>query len=147
MGSASLFPFHLAIPVTDLSAARAFYGDLLGCEEGRSAARWIDFNLYGHQLVCHLVEDAGRGEPGVSGHNPVDGDAVPVPHFGLVLPRAHWDALSERLREAGVRFLIEPRIRFAGQAGEQGTLFILDPSGNALEFKTFQDVESQLFAR
>lgn len=136
-------PFHLAIKVRDLARSRAFYGDLLGCREGRSADTWVDFDLYGHQLVCHLAADGGAELH----HNPVDGDQVPVPHFGVVLEMPEWQALAERLREAGTRFVIEPHVRFAGQAGEQATLFFLDPSGNALEFKSFADVHGQLFAR
>jgi extradiol dioxygenase family protein len=138
-------PFHLAIPVHDLAGARAFYGGLLGCPEGRSAPRWVDFNLYGHQLVCHLA----AMEPGRSGaghHNPVDGHAVPVPHFGVILDRASWEALAARLQAAGTTFLIEPHVRFRGLPGEQATMFFLDPSGNALEFKAFDDIESGLFA-
>ncbi|MEO7917815.1 MAG: VOC family protein [Dokdonella sp.] len=137
-------PFHLAIPVHDLVAARAFYGGLLGCPEGRSSAQWIDFNLYGHQLVCHVVD--GSAPVGPSGNNPVDGHAVPVPHFGVVLDREDWDTLAERLRSAGIAFVIEPHVRFVGQPGEQATMFLLDPSGNALEFKSFADIEGQLFA-
>ena len=137
-------PFHLAIPVHDLAAARAFYGELLGCPEGRSARRWVDFNLYGHQLVCHLVPpEAGQECPGH--HNPVDGHEVPVPHFGVVLEMTTWEVLAERLQAAGVDFLIEPHIRFRGLPGEQATMFFLDPSGNALEFKAFEDVASSLF--
>jgi extradiol dioxygenase family protein len=138
-------PFHLAIPVQDLAKARAFYGGLLGCPEGRSASRWVDFNFYGHQLVCHLaplkpgLADAGH-------HNPVDGHDVPVPHFGVVLDRATWETLAERLQDAGIEFLIEPHVRFRGLTGEQATMFFLDPSGNALEFKAFDDIASGLFA-
>ena len=135
-------PFHLAFPVHDLAAARAFYGDLLGCPEGRSSADWVDFDLEGHQIVAHLAPEEARPAP----TNAVDGDAVPVRHFGLVLPWARWEALAERLKGAGVAFLVPPRVRFAGQAGEQGTFFVADPSGNALEFKAFRD-EGQLFAR
>jgi extradiol dioxygenase family protein len=138
-------PFHLAIAVHDLAAARAFYGGLLGCPEGRSAPRWIDFNLYGHQLVCHLTRQH-VDHSGSRDHNPVDGHEVPVPHFGVVLDRTTWEALAERLQNAGVEFLIEPQVRFRGLAGEQATMFFLDPSGNALEFKTFDDVASGLFA-
>ncbi len=138
-------PFHLAIAVHDLAAARAFYGGVLGCREGRSAAHWVDFDLYGHQLVCHRVDDA-RPAP-VAGGNAVDGHEVPVPHFGVVLEMPEWNALAERLRSAGMRFVVEPHVRFAGQAGEQATLFLLDPSGNALEFKAFADIAGQLFAR
>jgi extradiol dioxygenase family protein len=134
-------PFHLAFPVTDLEAARGFYAGLLGCGVGRESARWIDFDLRGHQIVAHLV-DAAHAKP----TNPVDGDAVPVPHFGLVLAWDDWHALAERLRAAEVAFVIEPRVRFEGQVGEQATLFLLDPSGNALEFKAFKD-PSQLFAK
>lgn len=138
-----LTPFHLAIPVHDLAASRAFYGGLLGCPEGRSAERWVDFDLYGHQLVCHRVDGPSRG---VRGGNPVDGFEVPVPHFGVVLELPDWHALAGRLRAAGVAFVIEPHVRFSGQPGEQATMFLLDPSGNALEFKAFADIEGQLFA-
>lgn len=134
-------PFHLAFPVNDLAAARQFYGDLLGCEEGRSSDCWIDFNLFGHQIVTHLDKDM---EPRVM-TNPVDGENVPVPHFGVVLTMLQWEALAMRLKEEGTDFLIAPTIRFRGQAGEQATMFFLDPSGNALEFKAFADDE-QLFA-
>ena len=138
-----LTPFHLAIPVHDVAAARAFYGGLLGCPEGRSAERWIDFDLFGHQLVCHQVDDT---TPRIAGGNAVDGHDVPVPHFGVVLEMDDWHALADRLRAAGVDFVIEPHVRFVGQPGEQATLFFLDPSGNALEFKAFADIEGQLFA-
>lgn len=134
-------PFHIAFPVDDLDAARHFYGAVLGCAEGRSSDDWIDFNLYGHQIVAHRV--AGR-EP-ISGHNPVDGHAVPVPHFGVVLPSAEWQSLAARLTAHGVHFVIEPHTRFAGEPGEQSTMFFLDPAGNALEFKAFADI-GQLFA-
>lgn len=134
-------PFHLAFPVHDLTAARAFYGEMLGCPEGRSAETWIDFNLYGHQIVAHLAPHRAAG--GL--HNPVDGHDVPVPHFGVVLDMGAWEALAERLRAAGVRFVIEPHVRFKDQPGEQATLFFLDPSGNALEFKAFGD-DADLFA-
>lgn len=136
------YPFHLAFPVHDLEAARQFYGEVLGCEEGRSDERWVDFNLYGHQLVAHLDENSERAV--VS--DLVDGDDVPVPHFGVILSMSHWRALAERLQKAGIKFLIEPRLRFQGEVGEQMTLFIRDPSGNALEFKAFGD-EGQIFAR
>ncbi len=135
-------PFHLAFPVHDLAAARAFYGGLMGCAEGRSAAQWVDFDLYGHQIVAHL-DPAARAAP-VS--NAVDGHDVPVPHFGVVLAMADWQALADRLTAAGVRFGIAPHIRFKGQAGEQATMFFTDPSGNALEFKAFAD-DAMLFAR
>lgn len=135
-------PFHLAFPVDDLEAARRFYVGLLGCGEGRSSAQWIDFDFYGHQIVAHLApEELGR-----TAANEVDGKAVPVRHFGVVLEWEAWHALADRLREAGVRFVIEPGIRFVGQVGEQATLFFLDPAGNALEFKAFRD-PSQLFAK
>ncbi|HYF58234.1 MAG TPA: VOC family protein [Burkholderiaceae bacterium] len=135
-------PFHLAFPVHDLDAARAFYGELLGCPEGRSSPEWIDFDLYGHQIVAHLApqETAARST------NAVDGHDVPVRHFGVVLGMAQWEALSERLRAAGTAFVIEPHVRFKGQVGEQATMFFLDPSGNALEFKAFAD-PSRLFAK
>ncbi|MGH9943693.1 MAG: VOC family protein [Pyrinomonadaceae bacterium] len=138
--------FHLAFPVHSLEAARAFYGGVLGCPEGRSSARWIDFDLYGHQIVAHLQDGAGRSGNGRVGTNPVDGHEVPVPHFGLILSMDEWAGLAERLRGAGVQFVIEPDVRFRGQTGEQATMFLLDPSGNALEFKAFADL-SQVFAR
>jgi extradiol dioxygenase family protein len=127
-------PFHLAFPVDDLQAARRFYGEVLGCPEGRSSESWIDFNLYGHQIVAHLHADAGTND---RGGNLVDGHSVPVPHFGVVLPPAEWKLLADRLKEAGVEFVIEPYTRFEGQPGEQSTMFFLDPAGNALEFKSF----------
>lgn len=133
--------FHLAFPVDDLGAARRFYGEILGCREGRSSEAWVDFDLNGHQIVAHLVAD--RAGPDT---NPVDGDDVPVPHFGLLLEPAAWHVLAGRLRAAGVEFVIEPHTRFAGEPGEQSTMFVLDPSGNALEFKAFAD-DSQVFAR
>lgn len=132
--------FHLAVPVDDLAAARRFYGEVLGLEQGRSADTWVDWNLHGHQFVTHLA--AGR-TPQV--HNPVDGHDVPVPHFGLVLTVPAFQALADRLRAAGTRFVIEPYVRFEGQTGEQWTMFLLDPAGNALEFKAFAD-DSQVFA-
>lgn len=135
-------PFHLAFPVHDLAAARGFYGGLLACPEGRSSDAWIDFNLYGHQIVAHLAP--GECRPAATGE--VDGDAVPVRHFGVVLPMAQWQALAGRLAAAGTRFIIEPHVRFQGQVGEQATMFFLDPSGNALEFKAFADL-GQLFAK
>jgi extradiol dioxygenase family protein len=134
-------PFHLAFPVHDLAAARAFYGETLGCREGRSSDHWIDFELYGHQIVAHLDEHARA--PEVS--NAVDGHDVPVPHFGVVLTMPDWEALADRLKAAGTSFGIEPHIRFKGQAGEQATMFFRDPSGNALEFKAFAD-DSMIFA-
>jgi hypothetical protein len=134
-------PFHLAIPVHSLAAARAFYGALFGCPEGRSSEEWVDFDFFGHQLVAHLVNQEQHVH-----HNPVDGHDVPVPHFGLVMEWDAWQALAERLRAAKTRFEIEPGIRFAGQVGEQATMFLYDPSGNALEFKAFKDPAS-LFAK
>jgi uncharacterized protein len=138
----SLSPFHLAFPVHDLAAARAFYGGTLGCPEGRSSDEWIDFNFYGHQIVAHLAPE----ETGQARRNTVDSHGVPVRHFGIVLPMTEWEALAGRLRARGVQFLIEPYIRFKGQPGEQATLFFLDPSGNALEIKAFADI-NRLFAR
>ena len=137
----SLPPFHLAFPVDDLAAARRFYGGLLGCPEGRSAGQWVDFDLFGHQIVAHLAPDAVRKRA----TNPVDGDDVPVPHFGLVLPMDEWKALAEKLQGEGVEFVIEPTVRFKGQPGEQATMFLLDPAGNALEFKAMAD-PARLFA-
>lgn len=135
--------FHLAFPVHDLDEARRFYGETLGCPEGRSAERWVDFDMYGHQIVAHLSDTAvARSE--VANH--VDGDEVPVPHFGLLLEPIAWQQLARRLTEAQVTFVIEPRTRFAGQKGEQSTMFVLDPSGNALEFKAFAD-ETMIFDR
>ena len=139
---APLSPFHLAFPVHDLALARQFYGDLLGCTEGRSSPEWIDFNFYGHQIVAHLAP----GETGAGQRNAVDGHGVPVRHFGIVLPMADWEAMAERLKAQGVAFVIEPYIRFKGQAGEQATMFFLDPSSNAIEVKAFADI-NQLFAK
>jgi extradiol dioxygenase family protein len=139
----SLNPFHLAVPVADLEEARAFYGGLLGCPEGRSSPEWVDFDFFGHQLVAHLDPDARNR---CAMRNVVDGKHVPVPHFGVVLEWQQWHDLVDRLRAAGVKFGIEPGIRFAGQVGEQATMFFQDPSGNALEFKSFRD-PSQLFAK
>lgn len=134
--------FHLAFPVHDLDAARSFYGGILECEEGRSSECWIDFSLYGHQIVTHL----SPGSAGVKATNHVDADHVPVPHFGIVLPMDEWKQLAEKLSAKGVEFVIEPKIRFAGEVGEQATMFFLDPSGNALEFKGFNDL-STVFAK
>jgi extradiol dioxygenase family protein len=135
-------PFHLAFPVDDLAAARRFYGELLGCPEGRSSEHWVDFDLRGHQIVAHLApESATRRST-----NPVDGEDVPVPHFGLVLTMDEWKGLAERLKTAGTRFVIEPTVRFEGQPGEQATMFLLDPAGNALEFKAMAD-PAKLFAK
>jgi uncharacterized protein len=135
-------PFHLAFPVHSLTAAREFYGQLLGCPEGRSNPEWVDFNLHGHQIVAHLAPQ----ECTHAATNAVDGDNVPVRHFGLILPMAEWQTLADKLRAAGQRFVIEPHIRFKGEVGEQATMFFLDPSGNALEFKAFADM-SQVFAK
>lgn len=137
----SLTPFHIAFPVDDLNAARAFYGGLLGCEEGRSCAEWIDFNLFGHQIVAHLKPEARE----TLQNNPVDGHAVPIPHFGVVLSLEAWQSLADRLTAAQIDFVIEPYTRFKGEVGEQATMFFLDPAGNALEFKAFADM-GQLFA-
>lgn len=138
----AMHPFHLAFPVHDLAAARAFYGDLLGCPEGRSSPEWVDFDLYGHQVVAHLAPQ----ETGRAATNAVDGDNVPVRHFGVVLPMDEWERLAARLQAVGQRFIIEPHVRFKGEVGEQATMFFLDPSGNALEFKAFRDLAS-LFAK
>jgi extradiol dioxygenase family protein len=142
--AAMLRPFHIAFPVDDLAAARHFYGTVLGCAEGRSAAEWIDFDLFGHQIVAHL-KPGTRGAGADPHHNLVDGHDVPVPHFGVILTPSQWRQLAERVRAAGIGFIIEPCTRFAGQVGEQSTMFFLDPAGNALEFKAFADL-SQLFA-
>lgn len=137
-----LNPFHLAIPVYDLENCRKFYGEVLGCPEGRSSDRWVDFDLYGHQLVIHQTDE--KKEKTKS--NPVDGKNVPVPHFGVVLNMEEWSNLAHRLKEAGIKFIIEPYIRFEGESGEQATMFFLDPDGNALEFKAFKNLD-QLFAK
>lgn len=134
-------PFHVAFPVDDLAAARSFYGEVLGCAEGRSAERWVDFDLFGHQIVAHLAPAAAHH------HNPVDGHSVPVPHFGVVLPWDEFAPFAERLRAGGVQFVIEPTVRFAGEPGEQATMFFLDPAGNALEFKAFRDAADLFTAR
>lgn len=139
----ALTPFHVAVRVHDLAAARQFYGELLACPEGRSADRWVDFDLFGHQFVAHLDD---RMEPPAAAANPVDGHEVPVPHYGVVMELADWRALADRLQAAGATFVIEPYVRFEGLPGEQGTMFLRDPSGNCLEFKGFADIDSQLFA-
>ena len=138
----TLPPFHLAFPVDDLAAARRFYGELLGCPEGRSADEWVDFDLHGHQIVAHLAPDAVRARAS----NAVDGENVPVPHFGVVLTMAEWKTLAGRLQAAGVDFVIPPTVRFEGQPGEQATMFFRDPAGNALEFKAMAD-PAKLFAK
>jgi hypothetical protein len=135
-------PFHLAFPVHDLALARRFYGQLLGCPEGRSADDWVDFDFHGHQIVAHLAP----GETGPARRNAVDGHGVPVRHFGVVLPMREWEALAARLKGQGIEFVIEPYIRFRGEPGEQATMFFLDPSGNAIEIKAFADI-SRLFAK
>ena len=134
--------FHLAFPVRDLEESRTFYGEILGCEEGRSSECWIDFNLFGHQIVAHLAPESA----GVKATNDVDADSVPIPHFGIVLEMENFKAFAERLKNNGVKFIIEPKVRFAGETGEQATMFFLDPSGNALEFKGFADF-SNVFAK
>ena len=143
--SAMLTPFHIALLVDDLAAARRFYRDVLGCSEGRSDTDWIDFNLFGHQLVCHRSRATMAGNAVSVQEKPVDGTSVPVPHFGVVLQMHEWDKLVDRLTVAKTDFLVKPHIRFRGQPGEQGTLFIADPAGNALEFKGFKNLD-QLFA-
>ena len=139
---AALRPFHLAFPVRNLDEARAFYGTLLGCEEGRSSSEWVDFDFFGHQIVAHLTPNAAEHKA----QNLVDGAAIPVRHFGIVLTMSAWQELADRLKQKNVRFLVSPQIRFRGEPGEQATLFIADPSGNALEFKAFDD-DARLFAR
>lgn len=138
----ALSPFHLAIPVYDLDACRYFYGEVLGLERGRTSDHWTDYNLYGHQLVIHFKE---RDSIASNESNEVDGKNVPVPHFGVVLPMEEWEKLADKLKQAEVKFIIEPYIRFKGEVGEQATLFFLDPCGNALEFKSFKDMNA-LFA-
>lgn len=139
---APLSPFHVAFPVHDLALARQFYGETLGCPEGRSSDDWIDFNFYGHQIVAHLAP----GETGLAQRNAVDGHGVPVRHFGIVLPMAAWEEAAQRLKAKGIEFVIEPYTRFKGEPGEQSTMFFLDPSGNALEIKAFRDI-AMLFAK
>ncbi len=134
--------FHLAFPVKDLESSRQFYSEILGCKEGRSSEQWIDFNLFGHQIVAHLTPEAS----GIQHKNEVDADHVPVPHFGIVLPMDEFKSFADKLKNSGVEFIIEPKIRFQGEVGEQATMFFLDPSGNALEFKAFADF-SQVFAK
>lgn len=141
MSQSTIAPFHLAIPVTSLDNARAFYGDMLGCEQGRSSTQWIDWNFFGHQLVTHQVATM----PSAPQHNQVDNKSVPVPHFGVVLSPSDWQVLADKLTANNVEFVIKPYTRFKGEVGEQSTMFLLDPCGNALEFKAFADL-SQLFA-
>lgn len=142
--TSQLQPFHLAIPVIHLEKCRKFYGEVLGCEEGRSDTHWVDFNFFGHQLVIHQKPAEEEETKAIT--NPVDGHEVPVPHFGVVLAWEQWQTLAKHLKNQGIKFVIEPYIRFAGQIGEQATMFFLDPDGNALEFKAFKDM-TQLFAR
>ncbi len=142
----SVQPFHIAFPVDDLNAARHFYGTILGCPEGRSADHWIDFDLFGHQIVAHLKPAAAPRNRTDHDSSPVDGHEVPIPHFGVVLTPSQWKQFAERVRTANIPFIIEPYTRFEGQVGEQSTMFFLDPAGNALEFKAFADLR-QLFAR
>jgi len=144
--SINLTPFHVAVPVRDIPEARHFYGTILGFPEGRSDERWIDFDMFGHQFVVHFDSRLGQDGQNEQNHNPVDGHAVPIPHYGVVLEMDTWEAFAEKVRNAGIPFVIEPYIRFQGQPGEQATMFFLDPSGNALEFKAFKDISSQLFA-
>ena len=141
-----LTPFHIALQVRNLDEARDFYRRILECAEGRSNENWADFNLYGHQLVCHLNPALGSDGHIQAHFNPVDGHEVPVPHCGVVLEMKEWELLAERLKLQQVAFLVPPQVRFAGQAGEQATMFLLDPSGNALEFKSFRNIDKQLFA-
>ena len=138
----SVRPFHIAVPVHDLDASRAFYIDVLGCREGRSDENWVDFDFFGHQLVCHLRPPPTEFSAEETHHNEVDGKRVPVPHYGVVLALEDWQQLHLQLTERGQEFVIEPYIRFAGQTGEQGTFFVLDPSGNALEFKGFANLDT-----
>lgn len=145
MESRLLSPFHLAIEVADLPSSREFYGVLFECPEGRSDERWVDFDFFGHQLVCHVSETFPAAR--ASSSNPVDGHSIPVPHFGVILDMERWQRLADRLTAARVQFVVEPHIRFAGQPGEQATLFLADPSGNTLEFKAFRDIPGQLFKK
>jgi uncharacterized protein len=144
-GMPTLTPFHIAVQVRDLEEARRFYKGALGCSEGRSSDHWVDFNLFGHQFVVHLNRSLGREGKISQIHNAVDGHGVPVPHCGVVLEMDAFDALAKHIREAGEKFVIEPYVRFKGLPGEQATMFLLDPSGNALEFKAFRDIAKQLF--
>jgi len=137
-----MHPFHLAFPVDDLAKARAFYGGTLGCPEGRSSDEWIDFNLFGHQIVAHLAKGQAKNDV----HNDVDGKQVPVRHFGIVLSMPEFHAMADRLKAAGIKFIIEPYVRFKGEVGEQATMFFLDPSGNAIEFKAMANPD-YLFAK
>jgi extradiol dioxygenase family protein len=140
-------PFHLAIQVRNIAEARDFYLNIMGCTEGRSDKKWVDFNFYGHQLVCHLNPGLNQDEKVAAIKNPVDGHGVPVPHFGIVLEMPDWEMLAGKLLERGVKFEIEPYVRFKGQTGEQATMFFYDPSGNAIEIKAFKNINDQLFAK
>jgi uncharacterized protein len=142
-----LTPFHIAVQVRDIDEAREFYGAKMGLPEGRSSEDWIDFNLFGHQYVVHLNPQIGSNGKVTSTSNPVDGHGVPIPHCGVVLHFDEWEEFSEKVREFVDEFIIEPYVRFKGQPGEQGTMFFMDPSGNALEFKAFRDIENELFAK
>jgi len=144
--SVQLTPFHIAIQVRDIAEALHFYTEVLDCRKGRCAATWVDLDLYGHQLVCHLDPKLGKSGLIESNYSVVDGNAIPVPHCGVVLRMGQWNKLADKLGELSIDFIVEPTIRFEGQIGEQATLFFLDPSGNALEFKAFKDISSQLFA-
>ena len=143
----SLMPFHLAIQVRDIEESRDFYGNKMGFPEGRSSENWVDFDMFGHQLVTHLNPALGKNRKMANITNPVDGDSVPVPHFGVVLTFDNWELLAAKVKEFVSEFIIEPRIRFEGEVGEQGTMFFLDPSGNAMEFKAFKNIEKELFAK
>ncbi len=140
-------PFHIAVQVRDIPEAREFYGTTLGLSEGRSDTLWVDYNMYGHQYVCHLNPHLGRNGKVQLNYNPVDKHSVPVPHAGVVLVMTDWEQLAQKLQEQNIQFIIEPYIRFKGQPGEQATMFFLDPSGNALEFKSFKDIEASLFKK
>jgi len=140
-------PFHLAIQVRNIEEAREFYINVLGCTEGRSNEKWVDFNFYGHQLVCHLNSSLNKDEKIASIKNTVDGHGVPVPHFGMVLEMKDWEVLALKLKESGIKFEIEPYVRFKGEVGEQATMFFYDPSGNAIEIKSFKNINDQLFAK
>jgi hypothetical protein len=150
MSTPGVPPFHLAIPVRDLASSRRFYGGVLECPEGRSAERWVDFDFFGHQLVCHVSDGLAspqKGAAAAGGSSPVDGHDVPIPHFGVVLEIEAWERLARRLEQLGTRFVIEPHVRFPDQPGEQRTMFFLDPSGNAVEVKAFRDIGKQLFEK
>lgn len=142
-----LTPFHIAIQVRDIDEAREFYGNILGFPEGRSAANWVDFNMFGHQFVCHLNPDIGKLNKIKSHYNPVDGHGVPVPHAGVILEIEEWKKLADKLKASNIEFIIEPYTRFKGEPGEQSTMFFLDPTGNALEFKAFKNIKEQLFRK